>query len=346
MSSGTRGLKVVGVATGVALGAVGAAIGVERAVVRSVRHRSDPDAGRLGSLVFDEARRLPSHDGGSIYTVSRGTGPTFVLSHGVTIDSRVWVKQFATLPDAGVRVVAFDHRGHGESVLGQSGHSIENLAADVRTVLEGLDLTDVVLVGHSMGGVAAQAFALHHTDVARERVRGLVLLSTFARTPLAAARPFRGIAERIAGSVDVAALMRRPDLGTALARIGFGREPVASQVELTRQMFAACSTATVQDAIVPLMGLDLVDQLARIDRPTLVIGGTADVLAPPAESRRLARHIRGARLELIERAGHHIMLERAEELHELLLAFSRELGARDGDAVNDPLGAGRSAAGE
>jgi len=346
MSSRTRALRVAGVGTGVALGAVGAAIGVERAVVRSLRHRSDPDAGRLGSLVFDEARRLPSHDGGSIYTVSRGSGPTFVFSHGVTIDSRVWVKQFAALPDAGVRVVAFDHRGHGESVLGQSGHSIENLAFDVQSVLEGLDLSDVVLVGHSMGGVAAQAFAIDHPDVARERVRGLVLLSTFARTPLAVARPFRGITERMAGWVDVAALMRRPNLGTALARIGFGREPVASHVELARQMFAACSTETVQDAIVPLMGLDLVDQLDRIDRPTLVIGGTADVLAPPAESRQLARHIRGARLELIKRAGHHIMLERAEEFDELLLAFSRELRARALGADGDRSRAGSSAAGE
>ena len=341
MSARTRALTVAGVATGVALGAAGVAIGAERAVVRSLRRRSDPDAGRLGPLEFDESRRLPSHDGGNIYTMSRGTGPTFVLSHGVTIDSRVWVKQFAALPAAGVRVVAFDHRGHGRSVIGESGHSIENLACDVRTVLEGLDLTDVVLVGHSMGGVATLAFALHHAGVARERVRGLVLLSTFARTPLAVARPFRGAAERIAGWVDIAALMRRPDLGTALARIGFGREPIASQVELTRQMFAACSTATVQDAVVPLMGLDFVDQLERIDHPTLVIGGTADVLAPPSESRRLARHIRNARLELVERAGHHIMLERAEVLDELLLDFARDLGI-----MNDPLGARQSAAGE
>jgi pimeloyl-ACP methyl ester carboxylesterase len=139
--------------------------------------------------------------------------------------------------------------------------------------------------------------------------------------------------------------MRRPDLGTAIARIGFGREPVASQVELTRQMFAACSTETVQDAIVPLMGLDLVDQLDQIDRPTLVIGGTADVLAPATESRRLARHIRGARLELIARAGHHIMLERAERLHELLLDFSGQLSARKLGADDVRSRADRSAAG-
>jgi pimeloyl-ACP methyl ester carboxylesterase len=338
MSVARRAVTVAGVATGVALGAAGAAIGAERAVIRSLRHRPDPDAGRLAPLVFDEARRLPSHDGGSIYTVSRsalrsarrrrrrGGGPTFLFSHGVTIDSRVWVKQFAALPELGARVVAFDHRGHGESVLGEGGHSIENLAADMRSVLEGLDLTDVVLVGHSMGGVAALAFAIHHAEVARVRVRGLVLLSTFGRTPLGAALPLRGAAERVAGWLDFGALMRRPGLGTALARVSFGREPVASQVELVREMLAACPKETVRDAVVPLVGFDLFDRLEQIDRPTLVIGGAADLLVPSTEARRLARHIPGARLELVERAGHHVMLEQAETLHELLLDFSRELG--------------------
>jgi pimeloyl-ACP methyl ester carboxylesterase len=329
MSAGKQVLKVAGVATGVALGAAGVALGAERALARNLRLRPDPDVGRLGSLFFDESRRIPSHDGGSIYTLSRGavTGaPTFLFSHGVTIDSRVWIKQFKTLPDQGARVVAYDHRGHGESVAGDSGHSVENLAADMRTVLEGLDLTDVVIVGHSMGGIAAQKFAIDHAEVARARVRGMVLLSTFARTPLAAMNPLRGTVSRVAGWLDLAALSRRSELGTLIARVGFGRAPVASQVELVREMLASCSAETGRDAVVPLLGLDLVDDLARIDLPTLVIVGTADVLTPPVESRRLARSIRGARLHLIERAGHTIMLERAEELDELLLSFGRDLG--------------------
>jgi len=332
MTAGSRALKVAGIATGVALGTAGAVIGAERAVFRGLRRRTDPDVGRLGPLVFDESRRLPSHDGGSLYTVSRGEtdpgGPTFLFSHGVTVDSRIWVKQFDSLPEMGVRVVAFDHRGHGESLSGESGHSIDNLAADVRTVLEGLDLTDVVLVGHSMGGIAAQAFAIRHAEIARVRVRGLVLLSTFARTPLGAARPFSGTASRVAGWLDLAALTRRPELGTLVARLGFGRRPVASQVELVREMLASCSPETGRDAVVPLLGLglDLVDDLDRIDRPTIVIAGTSDILTPPVESRRLARHIRGARLELIERAGHTIMLERSELFHELLLDFARDVG--------------------
>jgi pimeloyl-ACP methyl ester carboxylesterase len=75
-----------------------------------------------------------------------------------------------------------------------------------------------------------------------------------------------------------------------------------------------------------LLGVDLTSDLHRIDLPTLVIGGRADLLTPPAEARRLAHHIPGARLVLLERAGHMIMLERADALHSLLLEFAHEIG--------------------
>ena len=119
-----------------------------------------------------------------IYVVEHGDGPPIVLSHGVTLSVRTWFHQLELLPKEGFRTIAFDHRGHGESELGESGHSLDNLAEDVRSVVLGLDLHDAILVGHSMGGVAVQLFALRHPELARERVRGIVLLSTLAKTPL------------------------------------------------------------------------------------------------------------------------------------------------------------------
>ena len=86
---------------------------------------------------FDEARILDSHDGGTIYIIRRGDGPPVVFCHGVTLSSRMWAKQFESFPAAGFRAVAFDHRGHGESTVGDTGHSLDNLADDLRTVLEG-----------------------------------------------------------------------------------------------------------------------------------------------------------------------------------------------------------------
>ena len=103
-------------------------------------------------------RRLDAFDGGSIYLVEDGEGPPIVFAHGVTNSIRTWFHQLEEFPRAGFRAIAYDHRGHGQSVLGPSGHSLENLALDLRTVIEELDLRGAVLVGHSMGGVAVQAF--------------------------------------------------------------------------------------------------------------------------------------------------------------------------------------------
>src|SRR5205823_13141575 len=124
-----------------------------------------------------------------------------------------------------------DGRRHGEPTGGTTGHSIENLAEDVRSVLEALDLREVVLVGHSMGGMAVQAFAVHHPDVARERVAGLVLMSTAARLVTSDARRVRGGLERVSGVVpNVAAIMRQRNLGLLAARLGFGDSPDPSHV--------------------------------------------------------------------------------------------------------------------
>jgi pimeloyl-ACP methyl ester carboxylesterase len=325
MSAGKRALKIAGVTAGVAVGLAGAAYATQRAVARGLRDRPDPDEGHLGALPFDEALRIPSHDGGSVYTVSRGDGPTIALSHGVTLTSRVWVKQFTALPSEGVRLVAFDQRGHGESLAGDSGYSIENLGWDVRTVLEGLDLRDIVLVGHSMGGIAVQAFVTQHPDVARERVRGLVLLSTTAKTSISASRRLRCAAERVSGSFDLGRLMAQPDVGMMLARIGFGKEPLASHVELTRELLASCETETGQEATKALLGLDLTAELPKIDLPTLVVCGSRDLITPPRDARRIASLIPGARLVMFEDAGHMLMLERTEELDRLLLEFAREV---------------------
>jgi pimeloyl-ACP methyl ester carboxylesterase len=326
MSARRRTLQALGLTAAVAGAAAASGYVAERATLRSLRRRPDPDVGRLHAVPFDATPRVPTVDGASLATLTRGQGPPIVFSHGVTIDSRVWIKQFAELPGEGVRTIAFDHRGHGDSLVGSTGHSVENLASDVRDVLEAFDVRDGVLVGHSMGGVAMQAFALHHPDVLHERVRGLVLLSTLAKTSISASRRLRWVAERVTGAFDLRALMARPDLGLLFARVGFGRDPVASQVELNRQMLAECATETAREATASLLGLNLLADLPSIDVPTLVIGGTADVITPPQESRRIAALIPGARLEMLDGAGHMIMLERTEVFHHLLLDFARDVG--------------------
>lgn len=340
-------LKRTGIAAGVTAGIGGAVYAGQRALAARLRHREDPDADDPLIPRFDEAIRIDCHDAGSLYVITRGDGPPVLFAHGVTLSSRVFAKQFDSFPEAGFRAIAFDGRGHGESTVGESGHSIDNLAEDVRSVLEHLDLRDAILVGHSMGGMAVQAFAIGHPDIARARVAGLVLMSTAARTVTSDARRLRGGLERMTSAVpNVGAIMRQRNFGLLVARMGFGDSPHPSHVEATRQMLAECSRETLRDASRAMLSLDLTEGLPSITLPTLVLVGTADVLTPPRDARQIASLIPHADLVEFTGAGHMLMYERAAEVDQIVIDFARErtgLPFRHG-AGETPTRSGRAAA--
>lgn len=328
-----RGLELAGHGVGRGAAALVAAWRVPGQILSAGSRRPDPDVGRLGALPFDEARHLPAPDGGHLFTTANGHGPTFLFVHGLSMTSRVWTKQFRDLPRAGIRTVAFDHRGHGASSASMNETSIDNLADDVRVVVEGLDLRDAMVVGHSMGGMALLAFAVRYPEVAAARLRGLVLVSTAARLGPAHV-PFlgRAVGPFTAGFVRSGA-WSGSDWSRAAARLLFGKDPVPSQVELARVLLASASEDTIVGCARAMTSFDLTGQLARVTVPVLVVNGTADLLTTPGDARRLARGLPDARLELVSGAGHMVMLERAERLGALLCGFAREHGVAVGLAA-------------
>ncbi len=307
----------------------GLAYGAQRLAATRMRRAHDGDARRALDAPTYLDHRLDTHDRGTIYVVERGNelDPPIVLSHGVTLSVRTWFHQLEELPKEGFRAIAFDHRGHGRSVLGREGHTLENLGRDVKTVLEGLDLHGAVLVGHSIGGVAVQSFVTRFPHIAAERVAGIVLLSTLAYTPFGS-RSTRTKArlEKISKRTPNAQwLWDAPNLGFLAARVGFGKNPHPSHVDLVRQMMSECPAETRREAPRVLVGLDLTRELPKVRIPTLVVVGTADVLTPPFEARRIAQLISGARLELMRDGGHMLMLEQTDQLDRLIVDFAREV---------------------
>jgi len=328
-----RGFELAGQGVGKGTALVGAAWRFPGQVLSLGGRHRDPDVGRLGTLPNDSSRHLPAPDGGHLFTTAHGQGPTFLFVHGYAMTSRVWTKQFRDLPRAGIRTVAFDHRGHGGSTAAMDETSIDNLADDVRVVIEGLDLRDAVVVGHSMGGMALLAFAVRYPEVAAARLRGMVLVSTGARLGLAQV-PFlpRAIVPFAAGFVRSGA-WARSDWSRVATRLLFGKDAVPSQVELARVLLASAREETVVGCARALTSFDVSGQLGRVALPTLVVNGTADLLTTPGDARQLARGIPGARLELLPGAGHMVMLEQAERLGALLCGFAREHGVAVGLAA-------------
>ncbi len=316
--------------TGGALIAIGGALyGAELLAARRLRTRPDPDAAEVLRPLDLPGRAITSFDGTNLNVVETGAGTPLVLVHGVTLSMRTWVRQLELLPARGFRVIAVDQRGHGGSNVGAAAHGVDQLGDDLLHVLEDLDLRDAILVGHSMGGIAVQSFVIRHPEIARDRVRGIVLLSTLCTTPIGSrSTRLRGAVERATRRApDTTPLWNSPNLGLLLARVGFGRDPYPSEVELVRQMMRDCPSETRRDSTRALIGMDLAPGLASVAVPALVVCGTADAITPPFHARQLVGALAGARLELVDGGGHMLMLERTERLNRLIEDFARDVGA-------------------
>lgn len=332
-----RGLEVAGLGVGRGTAVAGAAWRLPGQLLAHGGVRRDPDVGQLGPLPLGEARTLATPDGGRLFTTAHGHGPPFLFAHGFAATSRVWTKQFRVLPPAGIRAVAFDQRGHGQStspvLAPPAGPSIDQLADDIRLVVEDLDLRDALAVGHALGGMALVAFAARYPEVAAARLRGLVLVSTGARMEAARIPLLARLTVPFAAGFVRSGAWARSDWSRAAARLLFGGDPSPSQVELVRVLLASADEETVLEDVRALTSLDVRAQLRRVDLPTLVVNGTSDLLVTPGDARRLARGIPGARLELVPGAGHMVMLEQAERLGALLCGFARAHGIAVGLAA-------------
>ena len=248
------------------------------------------------------------------------TLPTVVLPHCWTGSRVIGVPVTRRLLAAGHRVVLYDQRGHGSSTLGRDAVTVDRLGADLAAVVRHLDLDDLVLAGHSMGGMTVMAFACHHPEVVRERVRGLALIATAGH----------GLGERWRGRLLRRAIlagwadrtMRHPRAGYAATRTTFGADPEPAHVEATREQFVATPAPVVRDCIDAMGAMDLREVLRKVDVRTTVLLGRRDQLIVNALTRAIVDHIAGAELIELPGAGHMLPLERPDEVAAAIRALA------------------------
>jgi len=332
--------RVIAVGAAATAMAAGAAFAAQRQWTR--RWRSDDEAlARAGLRMVDELvhHDVATGDGGVIHAVELGDGPPIVLVHGVTLSDAVWVRQFTALAGRH-RVIAIDQRGHGSSVAGDDGYTFDRLAQDTLDVLDGLEVRNAVLVGHSMGGMVSLTAALADPHRMAEHVAGLVLVGTTAG-PITGVPLWPVVTGRMTAltSRSLASAERRgrglfpgEDLASWSTRLAFGSKPTPLEMELTRSLTSAMSPSAMADLLVSLVGFDVRARLGEIRLPTRIVVGSRDLLLPPFHARRMAAGIPHAVLEVLPGCGHMVMLERPDELNEMLHEFSVSLQPGTGGA--------------
>jgi pimeloyl-ACP methyl ester carboxylesterase len=244
-----------------------------------------------------------------------GQGPPVVLLHAFPLSRLMWRPQVDALRDS-YRVITPDLRGFGGSLAFSGPPSVDQMADDVAALLDELKVQGpVALGGLSMGGYVALAFARRHAP----RLRALVLADTRAEADDEAARANRDrlmafAADNPAGAV--AEQMLEKLLGSQT------RQQHPEVIEQVRSLAAAQAPAGVVQALQAMRDRpDAGPSLADIRVPTLVLVGGDDVLTPPALAESLVARIPGARLEVIDGAGHLSNLERPLRFNAALRGF-------------------------
>jgi pimeloyl-ACP methyl ester carboxylesterase len=251
-------------------------------------------------------------NGITVAYTDEGKGPTLLFVHGFPLSRATWAKQVDAFR-SNHRVIAPDLRGLGESEATAGSISMSRYAEDLFALLQHLEAGPVTLVGHSMGGYVALAFA----KTFPQALQGLVLVGTKsgADTPEGAAGR-RATAEKVrseGSSVVVDAMapkMLSPnnvDAGMATSVRGF------------------MAPSKPEGVIGALLGMaerpDAGAWLGAIRTRTLVITGAEDSIIPPSESEALAKAIPGAQLALVPQAGHLVAFEQPEAFNKALAAW-------------------------
>ena len=242
---------------------------------------------------------------------SVGSGPVLVLLHAFPFDSRMWHKTAAAL--AGQRrVITPDMRGFGLSDLGSGGSSIADLADDVASLLDALNLPAATVGGMSMGGYVALAFARRH----RDRLKSLVLADTKAAADTPEARQGREAAIALVEQQGVPALLEKqiPRLLSASASDSLRAEVRALGAQSPEAIIAAIRALRDRP--------DRTAELPEIAVPTLVVVGSDDALSPPAEARVMAAAMPDARVVEIPGAAHLSNLENPDAFSAALAGFA------------------------
>lgn len=246
--------------------------------------------------------------------LATGQGQPVVLIHGVGLNKEMWGGQVVGLA-ANYRVISYDMLGHGASPRPASGTPLLGYADQLLELLDHLQLPQATVIGFSMGGLVARAFALHYP----ERLHGLVVLnSVFNRSPEQRA----GVIARTAQAAE-----HGPDANAeaALSR-WFSREYQAAnpaQIAALRQTLAGNDPQGYLTTYELFATQDMyrADDLKSIRVPTLVATGELDPGSTPEMARQLADRIPGATVAVLAEQRHMMPVESPRLVNQLLLGF-------------------------
>ena len=260
----------------------------------------------------------------NLYYEDLGSGPPVVLIHGYPLDGHSWERQTRALLDAGHRVIAYDRRGWGQSSQPTIGHDYDTYAADLKELLEQLELGDIILCGFSMGtGEVTRYLGAHGS----ERVEKAVLLGAIPPFLKKTDDNPDGVDGSVFEGIKEAVLKDRYAYFKQFFDDFYNVDKLAPERIGEQAWQASFNVACMGSAYssyhcVDAWLTDFRDDLPRIDVPMLVLHGTEDRILPfDATAGRLEALIDDVKVVPVEAGPHNIGWTHPEVVNPLLLEF-------------------------
>ncbi|TFB54842.1 alpha/beta hydrolase [Cryobacterium sp. Sr3] len=273
----------------------------------------------------------PDHNGPDVelHYEDVGAGKPVVLIHGWPLSSRSWEGQVPAMVEAGYRVITFDRRGFGQSSQPWDGYDYNTFAADLKAVIDTLDLREVTLVGFSMGG---GELARYVSTYGTARIAKLVFAS--AVPPYlwkSDDNPDGGVDADLAQWFHDGLTGDRPAFLHEFLQMFFtaGKpSPVntpkvsSEQIAYNLDIAQLASPKGTLDCVTAFSTTDFRDDLTKITVPTLVIHGDSDTIVPfEVSGKRTHGAIAGSKLVVIADAPHGVTVSHKDEWNQHVLAF-------------------------
>ncbi|WP_280232465.1 alpha/beta fold hydrolase [Nocardia cyriacigeorgica] len=259
-------------------------------------------------------------DGVPMFYEDQGTGRAVVLLHGWTMNSTFWQANVAALA-AGNRVIAPDFRGHGSSGKTDAGHTLDQYARDVRSLLDHLGLDEVCLVGWSMGTAVILSY------VSQFGCAGLRSVAFVDQSPRFLDGedwdfPLMGGYSQADLSVFVQALEHaRPSVIKPFIAACFADTPPAEVVDAAYAETTKTPTSIARAIWYDLAFADFRSILPRVEVPALLIYGARSQIFPGPIDDWLAARLPEAKTVRFDNSGHVPFADEAEKFNEVLGQF-------------------------
>jgi aminoacrylate hydrolase len=253
-------------------------------------------------------------DWGALHVEEQGSGAPLLLVSGLNGLAQPWQGIVPGLAET-FRVFTHDHRGLGASDRWDGAYSVDQIAADVLGLMDGLGLARAHIVGHSLGGAVAQALAVDHPD----RVAGVVIYASWPGPDAYFVRVMKMRRQMLLG-LGVESFLRTGPIGIYPPH-WITTHDAAFEAALPAALAAFPGVDVMLRRMDACLAHDRRATLGRIAAPCLVLGMRDDMSTPSYCSEELAALIPGARLTLLPMGGHNAHLVVPEQVQESLRGF-------------------------